>query len=208
MVILAFGDSILYGCWDEACGGWVERMKKHLNDQALKDKDFWGVIYNLGICGDTTEDLVKRFKSETEMRLHEDEELYFIFAFGANDAAYDEHEKRFTVSPEDYRKLLQRTLHEARVFSSHIILLTIPPVNDVAVKNIEEGKARKNDYVDQYNAVLKNLAAEAKVHLIDVHAAFIEQDPLDLLCDDGLHPNAKGQSIIFDLVRTYFADKK
>ena len=51
-LILVFGTSSTYGCWDEE-GGWVQRLRKHLDKKQLtdKDSDLYYLVYNLGISG-------------------------------------------------------------------------------------------------------------------------------------------------------------
>ena len=68
--ILIFGDSIIYGAWDRE-GGWAARLRKFLDEKTLTEEDFYCLVYNLGISGDTTEDLLERFEFETEQRIKE-----------------------------------------------------------------------------------------------------------------------------------------
>ena len=86
--ILVFGDSISYGKWDKE-GGFVQRMKNFLDEETLSKSENEHTIYNLGVSGNTTEDLLERFEFETKQRLKEDdEELIFIFAIGVNDSQF------------------------------------------------------------------------------------------------------------------------
>lgn len=206
MQILAFGDSITYGCWDEK-GGWVERVKMELNKKALHEKDFWGVIYNLGICGGRTDHLVKRFKSETEQRLDSEEALYFIIAFGANDAAHIQSENRFRISPQYFKDNLAQVINEAKAFSGKVILLTITPVNESQANGIEGDKIRKNEFVEQYNKKIRELGEEENVETIDIYNEYMKQDYSLLLCSDGLHPNSKGHEVISQQVKEYFLSR-
>lgn len=73
--ILVFGASTTYGAWDLE-GGWIARLRKWIDEKNIKEKkyiDYSGIslIYNLGISDETTKDLIKRFKSDTEPRLWE-----------------------------------------------------------------------------------------------------------------------------------------
>ncbi len=60
MKIVGIGDSITYGAWDSA-GGWVARTRRNVDriciDSQLQ-RSHW--TYNLGISGDTTEDVRAR----------------------------------------------------------------------------------------------------------------------------------------------------
>jgi len=95
--ILVFGDSITYGNWDRE-GGWVQRLRKFLDKRNLTDPDFYCLIYNLGISGNDTENLLKRFEFETEQRLKEGEETIFIFAIGINDTQFLHSENSLKVA--------------------------------------------------------------------------------------------------------------
>jgi len=82
--ILIFGDSITYGAWDKE-GGWVRRLRKFLDENY---EDY--LIYNLGISGNNTDDLIERFEFETKQRLKENDETIIIFAIGVGLTPVDE----------------------------------------------------------------------------------------------------------------------
>ena len=46
--ILVFGTSTTYGCWDIE-GGWVQRLRKYLDEKQLDDPELYYIVYNLGI---------------------------------------------------------------------------------------------------------------------------------------------------------------
>ena len=75
--ILVFGDSIDLGMWDVE-GGWVQRLRRFLDKKTLADSNFYYEVYNLGISGDTAEDLLESFEFETKKRLSNGEEAIFI----------------------------------------------------------------------------------------------------------------------------------
>lgn len=58
MDIGVWGDSITYGAGDSKALGWVGRLRKSY------DKDSEVNVYNFGVCGDTTNDLLRRFDGE------------------------------------------------------------------------------------------------------------------------------------------------
>lgn len=53
-----WGDSITWGETDPDSGGWVARLRKFFD----ADEEHEISVYNLGVHGDTTADLIKRFK--------------------------------------------------------------------------------------------------------------------------------------------------
>ena len=62
--ICIWGDSIAYGAWDSA-GGWADRLRVYLHGREIDSRfeDYYWV-YNLGIPGETSSDLAKRFEAE------------------------------------------------------------------------------------------------------------------------------------------------
>jgi acyl-CoA thioesterase I len=97
-VIYCFGDSITYGAWDIKEGGWVTRLRNYFDELQLKDQTKYFLSYNLGIPGETTDGLVKRFEGELNAREREGEDAIFIFAFGANDSVFLPSKNGFRVS--------------------------------------------------------------------------------------------------------------
>src|SRR3989338_9595652 len=103
--ILIFGDSITYGAWDIE-GGWVQRLRKYLDKKVINSNyEEYYITYNLGISGDISGDIIKRFKKETEDRLNDkehNESVIFIFAIGTNDCLFINKTKKLNCSKEKY----------------------------------------------------------------------------------------------------------
>jgi len=74
MDIGVWGASITYGEGDEQALGWVGRLRKHLNEAEH-------FVYNRGVCGDTTADVLQRF----EVEVTSVEPDMVVFAVGTND---------------------------------------------------------------------------------------------------------------------------
>lgn len=83
---LFFGDSITYGEYDGILGGYVEILKRYCHAEFYNNNANEVNCFNLGIGGETTEGLIKRFEIEIKARLSPDENLIFFF-YGANDLA-------------------------------------------------------------------------------------------------------------------------
>ncbi|MGM5484950.1 MAG: SGNH/GDSL hydrolase family protein [Nanobdellota archaeon] len=62
--VLAFGDSITFGRGVVPSRGWTNSLKEY-----FESKDFYNVLYNLGIPGDSSTDLLKRFETEAKARI-------------------------------------------------------------------------------------------------------------------------------------------
>jgi len=103
MHILVFGDSITYGAWDER-GGWAQRLREYIDKKNLHDKGFYCLVYNLGISGDTTKEILSRFENETKSRLEDEKDHIFIFSIGTNDCLLLNKEKKMQVEEKQFER--------------------------------------------------------------------------------------------------------
>lgn len=196
--IFCFGDSITYGAEDEELSGWVTRLRLKID----KEHHFKDLVYNLGIPGETTDGLVKRFNKEAELRIREDREVenIFIFAYGANDSAFIKSKNSFRVDPDNFKKNLIKIITEAKNFGNKIYIQTVTPiVEESMIYHPNKDKARTNKWIEEYNSKIFELSKEYNIEIIDVNSAFLKQDYKYLFCKDGLHPNNNGHEIIFNI---------
>ena len=196
--ILAFGDSITWGAVDPDCGGWVGRLKTLLEVES----NFEIEVYNLGISGETTNDLLERLESETKARLKEDQEITFIFAIGINDSLFIHSKNGLNIKPEKTKENIQKIISIAQQFSPRIIFVGLTPVDEVQTAPIpwNTDKSYKNEYIKEYNEVIKSICKEKDIPFVDIFEKWIESDYKKLLID-GVHPNPDGHKVIFELVR-------
>ena len=113
-VICVFGASITWGACDEEKGGWINRLRLHLESFSNKI-----MIYNLGIPGETTDDLLKRFKNEAGVRLLDESESkeykdhnIIILSIGTNDSSTDSKNSP-RISPEKFQKNLNKLFNQS-----------------------------------------------------------------------------------------------
>lgn len=206
--ILVFGDSITYGAWDKE-GGWVSRLIKSLNEKNLSDPNFYCLVYNLGISGDTVKDLLGRFELETKERLKEDEEIIFIFEIGLNDSQFIHSKNSLRFSPQEFQDNLQKLINLAQTFSSKIVFVGLTPVDESKVDPLPwaTDKSYKNEYVQKFNDIMKSVCKENKVYFIEIFEKLIEAGYKNLL-EDGAHPNSNGHKKIFEIVEDFLIENK
>jgi len=206
-VIYCFGDSITYGEWDIEKSGWVGRLRDHLDDLQLNDHSLYFLAYNLGIPGETTDGLVKRFERELEARERDGEEVIFIFAFGANDSVFLPSKKGFKVSKERFVLNLQTVIDSAGKISKKIILVNITPVDEALYSKRfgADERVRSNSYIEEYNSLIIEIAKKNSISLIDTYSAYMQAGYKILFSEDGLHPNEKGHQLIFEKVKDALA---
>lgn len=201
--ILIFGDSITQGFWD-AEGGWVTKIRKLLDKKSLlPNHPYYISIFNLGVSGNTTVDLLKRFEPETIARLDEDEENIIGFAIGINDSCFFEDKKRNNVDLNAFKANLQTLLKGAQKYSKSIFFVGLTPVQEEIVTPIpwsETKKSYKNLLIEEYDNAIKNFAKANNLIFIDILKEFKRVDYKNLL-EDGLHPNTKGHELIFKVAK-------
>mgnify|MGYP001609020083 CR=1 FL=1 len=208
-VIFAFGDSITYGASDLELGGWANRLRLFFDEEMERNENLEVHFYNLGIPGETTEGFVKRLQSEVEARLRPDFQSTFIFAYGANDSAFLPEQKKFAVEANKFAGNLNKTITEAKKYSSKVVLLNITPVvEELAETPRENKKARLNKYIEQYNQKVKEVTQLNSISFVDIYSEFIKQDYKKLLSEDGLHPSTEGHKLIFEMTKGFLENWK
>jgi len=186
MKICVFGDSIAYGAYDPVNGGWVTLLRNYLEEKYEGEV----LTYNLGVCGETSEDLVKRFKNEAVIRKPD----LIVFAIGANDV---KHQKNIEVPFNLFKENIDLLVTQAREMTNKIVFLGITPVDEkfTTPRNKPPYNFRENKDINQLNKILKEICLEEKLIFVPIEGMLVD----DL--DDGLHPNTNGHKKIFGIVR-------
>lgn len=199
MRILFFGDSITQGFWAKDAG-WVELLRRHYDSRALEDLQNRDepTIFNLGVSGDTTKDLLARIESETKARIWQSDPVIVVIAIGTNDEVFEGFNSE--ASNETYKSNLQSIIDKIKPIAHSVVLigstacderLTNPvPWADMSYTNLELEHAEK---------VIKEVAELNNVMFVPVYDAFkAALDAGDKLLEDGLHPNDTGHKFIAD----------
>lgn len=208
MNILFFGDSITWGAWDKE-GGWVARIKKYVDEKVINsDFNYYHDVYNVGISGDKTTDLLERFEFEASKRIDEDNKTAIVFAIGVNDSQFVENEGNRT-QIDQFQNNIKSLIEKARKYGNEIDFVGLFPVDDskLSPTSWDEGKSYKLEYVDKYNQVLKDVCQKENVGFVDIYEEFMKKDYVKLLID-GLHPNTDGHKQISEIVLKFLQDKK
>jgi acyl-CoA thioesterase-1 len=173
--ILVLGDSISAGYGLEVSQGWVSILEKKL----IETNRHYSII-NASISGETSAGGLSRLNA----LLSTHKPSIILVQLGANDGLRG-------LSPVQMKNNLSEIVHLSQQSGAKVILLAmkIPP---------NYGKR----YVEQFYAVYPQLAQALTVQLVP----FILEDVAlnkDLMQADGLHPNAKAQSILADKIEPY-----
>lgn len=200
--ILVFGDSIAYGMMDAEAGGWVQRLRKYVDGKMIRDSDFYCTVYNLGVSGDLTEDVIRRFGFSAKQRLKKPKPAIIIFAIGANDAQFLSTKNGMRVPRKKFRRNIQKLIGLARRFTQKVMFVGVTPVDESKTNPIpwDTIKYYKNGNLREYDGIIKAVCAKSKIPFVDV----FDMGP-DAIFVDGLHPNSRGHRIIFGRVREALA---
>ncbi len=182
--ICFFGDSFVAGTGDLTYLGWVGRACA-----AMTSPHYQLTAYNLGIRGNTSEQIEVRWLAEAAKRFPDDTDNRVVFSFGTNDNRV-ENGIRF-VEEKDSVLCARRILTQAKaMFPS--LLVGPPPVAD------ENMNCRSEKLSTNYS----KLCAELDVPYLDVYQS-LRTNALwmqEVAAVDGAHPAASGYLALSQLI--------
>lgn len=201
--IIAFGDSITFGRFDNSRGGWVGRLKEY-----FESKDIYHAIYNQGVPGDTTRGLLKRIDTECIPRAKyvwpEDKHIILI-GIGINDTRALKTPDNIEVRPDEFEKNIRQIIEIAKKHSKEIAVVGITPLDESVTRPFEDTYFT-NARVEEYNELLKAVSKENDILFIDIYTELIGEEYTELLAD-GLHPNPEGYDFIYNIIKNRLIEK-
>jgi len=191
--ICIFGASITWGAYDPENGGWATMVRNYYEEKDGRS------VYNLGICGDTTEGLLRRVEIEASAR----GPSFIIFAVGINDSQFLKQENRNQVPLEKFKSNLKELLSISYKFTDKIIFIGLTNVDNsrVSIDSYADDHLYKSEFVEEYNNALKEFCNAKKIPFLDI---FDLLDKNDLV--DGLHPNSQGHKKLFNKIRDFLEE--
>lgn len=196
--ICVFGDSITWGANDSEQGGWVNRLRNYYQSKGLRvDKDV--DVYNLGVSGDNTEDLLKRFQVELEARLGE-KITFVVFAIGINDSQFVISKNENRIPVEIFQVNLKTLIKEAKKYTDKIAFVGLTQVDESKTVPIPWNKDKRytNDDIEKYNEIIQIVADEEGTVYIDMKGVVGLEN-----LGDGLHPDSEGHRKMFEKVKEH-----
>ena len=225
--VVIFGDSILRGV---LLSDGKYSISKSIAWDIIEEKlDI--KIKNLSKMGSTLPKSVSSIKSYIEKNSAEIHRV--VLEYGGNDSDYDwqqvaERASKTHTPKTDY-KLFMSTLCELIEFiidkGIEVTLMTLPPINaGLYFKWI----SRNSDKIDKenilfflgdieiiyrrqemYSNVFMKVAHLYKLDLVDARINFLSHDNYtSLLCEDGIHPNEKGEELIVESFLKFYEQKR
>jgi len=202
--ITVFGDSITFARGDSLGRGWCGRLKKY-----FEEKDYYNCLYNLGIPGDTTKDLLKRFDTEAESRIkynRKEDQHIIIFAIGTNDSKIWEKDKRQETNINIFRKNILTLINKSKNYTKEVTFIGLTPVDESKTLDYE-GTTFTNERIKQFNNIIKEVCQKNKIPFLDMFKEISKLDYKKLL-GDGLHPNPKGYENMYELIKEFLIKEK
>lgn len=188
--ICVLGDSIVYGAWDDAKHGYVNRLKEKYNQNQNTEN-----IYGLGIPGETTEGLLKRIDSELNPR----EPSAIIIAVGLNDTIYIKSKNRENVSLEGFIDNISKIIDVAKKYTDNILVLGLTKVIESLTTPIlwNDDEMYFNNTIKKYDKALEVFCNNNNIDYIKMFDLLEDED----FSDDGIHPNEKGHEKIYEIIK-------
>jgi len=173
------------GLWEER-GGWPERL---WNGRSR-------IIYNLGVDGETSEDVSKRFYSEAKSR-GANKNSVIAFGVGINDSSRMNSAPRVDLAK--YIRNMEGLIDGAREhFTEKILCVGLAPIDQSKSVPFTLEKTISFFSADQreYDLALEKLCLRKGVRYVSLRNLMLE----DQLSEDGVHPLSSGHAIIAEKV--------
>ncbi|MFA5828159.1 MAG: SGNH/GDSL hydrolase family protein [Candidatus Shapirobacteria bacterium] len=171
-----FGDSVAQAAYVNA--GWVELLRRYLENKYF---DSFVNVFNLGIGGNTTDDVLKRFEGEASVRNPDS----IIFAIGINDTK--------DYNPELFVVNLIKLVDTASRFTKDINFVGL------VLGDWRGDEPFSCDSTAEYNKLIEKITQQKGGRFISLQEKLLAED-----FADGLHPNKQGHKKMFEVIREYF----
>ncbi len=207
---MIFGDSGVYGAWDND-GGWVNRLREPIDIKNLVDNDIAYFVYNLGIPGNTSADVLRRFESEYTGRLYPGvkQETIVVFSFGANDSMVSVANGNNLVSKKEFESNVNNLADLAKKRTSKVVFIGPAPVDESRVNPIpwDDEWAYRNKAVKEYDEIARKVCSKKGLMYLRLFEELSNLKYTTLL-EDGAHFSPAGHMVIYEIVRDFMTKNR
>lgn len=193
MRLCFIGDSYVTGTGDQTCQGWAGRLCA-MERRGGRDV----TLYNLGVRGQTSCDIARRWLTETRSRLDGRHDGGVVLSFGVNDCTTTPHGQT-RVTWADSMRATRSILEQARQ-TWPVLMVGPPPVghedHDWRIRALSDAMAR--------------LCADMKIPFLPIWEP-LRARPLwcaEIARGDGFHPTGGGYAELARLVHDWPAWRK
>ena len=202
--ILVLGDSITFGRGESPTYGWSGRLKEYFEAQ-----EFHNCLYNLGLPGDTSTNLLKRFETEIKSRaryVRPGDKYLILIGIGINDSRGIDTPNNLETSPEKYKMNVEKLVKIAKKYTKDVVLLELTPV-DESITNPFEDTYFTNSRIQEFNSILKDVSQKENILFLELFNEIYSTNYKEKLVD-GVHPNSSGYELMFKIIKEYLLEKK
>jgi len=202
--VLIFGDSIVAGRGTIKDKNWVRRLTQ---DFYKKDK-YNTIVYNLGVPGESTTELLERFITECKARARPrdpGDHFAIILSIGINDTKGVSSSDNPKTPINIFRRNIRKLIKLAKGYTDFIIFVGLMPVDENKTTPIDNNYFL-NERVKTYNDVIKNVCEEKRVPFVALLDDWPKEDYRKFLSEDGVHPNELGHQKIYKKVVPLLTD--
>jgi lysophospholipase L1-like esterase len=201
--------------------GQAMAMYPELLPGALEARGITARVHNAGIGDTTTREARERL--DRDVRVHAPDIVVILFGINDSWIDIDEGRREPRLTRDEYRDNLRHMIAILQADGARVILMTPTPMRwddplylELFEKNpglLDTHDERGIDrLLDLYAQDLRDVARQVGVPLVDLHRAFEAYDGQPgqtirdlLLAGEGIHPNARGQELICELLATAIA---
>jgi len=190
--ICFIGDSFVNGTCDEQALGWVGRLCALAMQQGI-DLTY----YNLGIRGNTSQNVLDRIEAEVSLRFGKAEDERVVLSFGVNDTLIDD------VSSQNLSNIAPRVSEGKSIENMEKIIRLIQPKYSILIVGLlpVDGD-EQNTRIESVNAAFKKKAKQLDVPFIDIYYELVNDSIYrkEIHNADGAHPTNHGYRKISELI--------
>ena len=190
MTICVFGDSVIHASYIK--DSWVDLLRLCWEETIKESVE----VYNLGVAGDFSSDILSRFEAETQARLP----TKIIFAVGVNDSGYNYDTNQPLVDENTFKDNIQKLIDLSKKYTTDITFIGLVLGDDRLLKPFPGSFPLIYSYdvkrAKKYDGIIKSVAEKnscSHIYLFD------KLDFGDFM--DGLHPNESGHRKMFEEIK-------
>ena len=178
--------------------GFINLLEESLDSEKFN-------LIGKGISGDKVSDLLVRYENDV---LSQNPDIVFIY-IGINDV-WHSYDVGKGSDIDFYEKGLRKIITDIKKRGAKIILCT-PTVIGERVTFEDELEVKRDQELDAFSGVVRNLASEFNTELLDLRTIFKDyiaennknNEYQDFLTDDGVHLNDAGNKLLSEKMLNY-----
>jgi lysophospholipase L1-like esterase len=213
--LISFGSSSTAGAWDLQGGGWANRLGTYIHSEVIKAQanqtSFWCLPYNLGVSGNTAENLIARVESEIKARIEGDSDaIQLVYSIGTNDSIYmlDQDKPRFT--DQAFESNIRQLIEISRQFTGYISFIGLLPVQEELLNPIPWAPtlAYQNARIKNFETIIGQVCQQEKIAFLPQFDRWINMPDYHKFLFDGVHPNSDGHALLADQIKEFLITDK